>query len=85
MESYKIDMETVINEIKKNKAKRVLIQLPDGLKPMAKKITDEIIEKTGCEVLIWADSAYGACDLPIGTEKLGIDITFHFGHSAWRK
>ena len=83
--TYKIDMDAVINEIKKNHPRRVLIQLPDGLKPEAKKIADEITAKTGCEALIWADSAYGACDLPLGTEKLGIDITFHFGHSAWRK
>lgn len=83
--TYKIEMDKVISEIKKNKAKRVLLQLPDGLKPEAKKITDEITEKTGCEVLIWADSTFGACDLPLGTEKLGIDITFHFGHSAWKQ
>ncbi|MFH1915780.1 MAG: diphthamide synthesis protein [Nanoarchaeota archaeon] len=82
---YKIDMETVISEIKKNKAKRVMIQLPNGLRPRAKEITDTIRKETRAEVVIWAGSAYGACDIPIGTEKLGIDITFHFGHSAWRK
>lgn len=78
-------METVISEIKKNKAKRVMIQLPNGLRPRAKEITDTIRKETRAEVVIWAGSAYGACDIPIGTEKLGIDITFHFGHSAWRK
>jgi 2-(3-amino-3-carboxypropyl)histidine synthase len=84
MATYDVDIAQVIKDIKKEKAKRVLLHLPDGLKPRAQEFTDRIREETGAVVLIWAGSCYGACDLPIGTEKLGVDLLFHFGHTAWR-
>ena len=37
---YDLELDRVVNEIKKQKAKRVLVQLPDGLKPKAKEIVD---------------------------------------------
>ena len=81
--NYNLELEKVIKEIKKQRAKRVLIQLPEGLKPRAPEITDEIEAKTSAKVLIWIGSCYGACDLPQGFEKLGIDLVIQFGHSAW--
>lgn len=80
---YNLEIEKIIKEIKKVKAKRVLIQLPEGLKPNAPKIADEIEAKTNAKVLIWMGSCYGACDLPQGLEKLEIDLVIHFGHSQW--
>ena len=82
---YDLELERVAEEIKKQKAKRVLIQLPDGLKPFATSITEELKQITNnkCEILIWAGSCYGACDIPLEGEKLGIDMIVQFGHSAW--
>jgi diphthamide biosynthesis enzyme Dph1/Dph2-like protein len=85
MTTYTYDLDLLVKEITLHKAKRVLLHLPDGLKPQAKKIRDEIKKKTKAEVLIWAGSCYGACDIPQGIEKLGVDILFHFGHTAWRR
>lgn len=80
---YNLELEKVIKEIKKQKARRVLIQLPEGLKPSAPKLVDEIEAKTSAKVLIWIGSCYGACDLPQGLEKLDIGLIVQFGHSQW--
>lgn len=84
IEGYDLELDRVVSEIRKQKAKRVCIQLPDGLKPHADKIAKHIREKTGAEVLIWAGSCFGACDIPTEIEKLGVDLLIQFGHSEWR-
>jgi len=81
---YALEIERVAEKISKMKAKRVCIQLPDGLKPRAEEIQREIEKKTKAAVLIWAGSCYGACDTPQGLERLGVDLLVQFGHSEWR-
>ncbi|MFH0977792.1 MAG: diphthamide synthesis protein [Candidatus Woesearchaeota archaeon] len=78
---YDLELNRVVATIKKQKAKLVCIQLPDGLKPLAGKISDEISAKTKAKVLIWAGSCFGSCDLPQGLEKLGVDLLIQWGHS----
>ncbi len=84
MMEYDLELERAVKAIKKEKAKTVCIQLPDGLKPKADAIQDEIERKTGATVLIWAGSAYGACDVPSGLERHGVDMLIQWGHSEWR-
>ena len=83
---YELELNKVANEIKKSKAKLVLLQFPDGLKPYATKIVDFLekqTEKEKTEFLIWLGSCYGACDTPAGIEKLKpkIDLIVQFGHN----
>lgn len=80
---YNLELIRIINEIKKSKAKLVLLQFPDGLKQWATAIVDYLKEKTGAEFLIWLGSCYGACDTPSGIEKLKpkIDLVVQFGHN----
>ena len=83
---YDLELDRVIKEIKKQKAKRVLIQFPDGLKPYATTIAEEITKKTNnkAEILIYFGSCFGACDTPIEEAKSAdIDLIVQFGHSAW--
>ena len=82
---YKLELEKIINEIKKQRAKRVLLQLPDGLKTRATEIVDKIESKTNAKCLILMDTNFGACDLPLGIEKLKIDLLIHFGHNKFEK
>lgn len=82
-ENYDLEIKKVIDIIKKEKATRVLVQLPEGLKPQAIRLVDEIEAKTKAQVIIWLGSCYGACDLPQGLEKLKIDLLIQFGHSPW--
>ena len=77
-------MQSVVSEIRNQGAKRILLHLPDGIRPRAKEIQDFIKKETGVEVFIWAGSCYGACDLPMEAKNLGIDLLIHFGHTRWR-
>ncbi len=77
---YDLELNKVIEEIKQNKAKTVCIQLADGLKPKAKEIQEAIEKETDADILIWADSCFGACDIP----KLDVDLLIQFGHSEWK-
>ena len=76
---YKLELDKAIKEIKKAKAKSVCIQLPEGLKPKAKEITDNIEKETNAKVLIWLGSCFGACDVP----KLDVDLLIQWGHSEF--
>ena len=84
-EIYDLELEKIILEIKKKKAKMVLLQFPDGLKPYATTIVDflkeELNDKT--EFLIWMESCFGACDIPVLGKRLEkeIDLVIQFGHS----
>lgn len=82
---YDLELDNVVELVKKEKAKLVCIQLPDGLKPKAKEIQDRIEKDTKARVIIWGGSCYGACDLPRGLEQHGIDLLIHFGHSFFNK
>ncbi|MBC8495254.1 diphthamide synthesis protein [archaeon] len=80
---YNFDLKPAIKEIKESKAKKVLLHLPDGLKPRAKDIQEELERKTKAKIFIWAGSCYGSCDLPVESKNLGIDLILHFGHTKW--
>ena len=84
-EIYDLDLDRISSEIKKTKAKLVLLQFPDGLKLYAVSIVDFLEEKTSgkTDFLIWFGSCYGACDVPVGLEKIKpkIDLIIQFGHN----
>jgi 2-(3-amino-3-carboxypropyl)histidine synthase len=75
--TFDLELDKAVKEIKKSKAKLVLIQLPDGLKPQATIITDYLEKNTKAKILIWSDSCYGACDVP----NIKIDLIIQFGHN----
>jgi len=81
---YDLEFKRVVDKINKEKAKLVCIQLADGLKPKVKLIQNEIQSKTNAKVIIWAGSCFGACDIPLEIEKLGVDLLIQFGHSSWK-
>lgn len=79
---YNLQNEYVIKEIKERKAKRVLLQLPEGLKPLALNIADVIEDATKTEVFISGDPCHGSCDLANDEAgRLKIDVTVHYGHT----
>ena len=82
--NYNLELNKAINQIKKSNSKLVCIQLPDGLKPKAKEIKEEIEKNTKANVDIWMDSCFGACDIPQSLEKLKIDLLIQWGHSEWK-
>ena len=77
-----LELEKLFSVLEQNKAQKVLIQLPDGLKPKAKEIQEKIKEKfPAVKLTFWAGSCYGACDVP---NVSGYDLLVQFGHSEWR-
>ena len=81
-EKYDLELDKVISQIKVNKAKLVLLQFPDGLKPYATAVVDYLEENTNAEFLIWLGTCFGACDIPVGLENLPIDLVIQFGHNS---
>lgn len=79
---YELETQRAADEIKRHGAARVLIQLPDGLRPRALALAEELENMTGAEMFISGDSCYGACDLATRqAEILGADLIIHYGHS----
>ena len=80
---YDLELEKVVAEITRKKAKLVLLQFPDGLKPYATAVVDFLEEKTSATFLIWFESCFGACDTPVSLENIKpkIDLVIQFGHS----
>lgn len=84
--SYDFDLDLVIQDIKKQKAKVVCLQLAEGLKNQAAMIQNRIETETGAEVLIWMNSCYGACDYPdLSKVNPPIDMLIQFGHEYFIK
>ncbi len=84
MQSYDLELNKVIERIHKENAKLVCIQLPDGLKPRAREVQQAIENSSTANVVIWMGSCFGACDVPLQVERLGVDLLVQWGHSTWR-
>lgn len=83
--TFDFEEERLAEEIRKHKAKRVLIQLPEGLKPHALRIA-MAVESAGAQALISADPCYGACDLAVyDAQALQADLIMHYGHTKMIK
>ena len=92
-ENYDLEIDRIVETINKQKAKKVLLQFPDGLKPYANAVAEEIEKKLreknyqkeirNIEIMIWFGSCYGACDVPLDVQRIGVDLIVQFGHSEW--
>ena len=83
MLEFDFEEERIAKEILKKKANKVLIQLPDGLKPHGFRILEKLEEKTGAIVYLSAGPCYGGCDLAVKeAEDLGSDLIVHYGHTS---
>jgi len=81
LSTFDLEEEKLENETRKRKAKLVLIQLPEGLKPHGPRLA-AVVEKTGALAIVSADPCYGACDLAtVEAERIGADLIVHYGHT----
>jgi len=79
---YDLEEARIIQEIKKRSSHRVLLQLPEGLKPLAAKLARRLQDESGVEVFVSGDPCYGACDLALEQMKqLRADLLIHVGHA----
>lgn len=83
--TYDLRQRWLVETINEKKAKRVLLQLPEGLKQYGLELAQLIENNTEAQVIISADPCYGACDLALDEAKLlGADLVAHYGHSMLR-
>ena len=91
-ERYELELGRIIDTIRRQASGvrcrdgfRVLLQLPDGLKPYGLAICDEIGKRLmadglDVDVRIWLGDCFGACDLP----DSDADLVVQFGHAVWK-
>ncbi|MAG47046.1 diphthamide biosynthesis enzyme Dph2 [archaeon] len=85
-ETYDFKEEYIVEEINRKNAKKVLIQLPEGIKKEGFRISKHIEENCECEVYISGNSCWGGCDLSLEEAKnLAVDLLIHFGHAPFIK
>lgn len=84
-EDYDLELDKVVSEIRKRNAKKILIQLGDGLKPRAIEIQEhiqDILKNDAPQIFFWLNSCYGKCDIPeiMDSKNNDIDLLIQFGH-----
>ena len=73
----------MIDQVRKTGAKRVMLQLPAGLKTKAVEMAGEF-EKHGISVVLANDPCYGACDLADEeARQADCEILVHVGHTKF--
>ena len=81
--NYSFEIHKSIWRIRDAKAKRVALQMPEGLLMYATTIADIIEDFTGAETVIMGDVTYGACCIDDYTARaLDVDFLIHYGHSC---
>ncbi len=78
-----INLNKAIAELKELGAKKILLQIPEGLKTRVESITEEL-EEEGFEVITTMDPTFGACDIKSEEAKsFGCDALLHLGHNEF--
>ncbi|KAJ9596902.1 hypothetical protein L9F63_012083, partial [Diploptera punctata] len=81
--NYNFEIHKTIWRIQQTGAKRVGLQMPEGLLLYATTICDIIETFTEADTVIMGDVTYGACCVDDYTAKaLGVDLLVHYGHSC---
>lgn len=79
----KIELTDAIKQLKRLKAKKIFLQIPEGLKTKTDDLVNELEEK-GFEVATSMDPCFGACDLKQKEAKqLECDAILHLGHTKF--
>ena len=77
-----LEQDKIVREITRRNAGKILLQVPDGLRPQAFKLARQVEGKTSSRVIISADPCYGSCDLAVNEASLlDVDMVVHLGHS----
>ena len=82
--NYSFEIHKTIYRIRTLQAKRVALQMPEGLLMFATTISDILTQFCpGAETLIMGDVTYGACCVDDYTARaLGCDLLVHYAHSC---
>ncbi len=80
--SFDVDMDGMIELIRNNGYRKVLVQVPEGLKRGAPHMVEKLEEATNASMILDGDPCFGACDnSSVKAKALGMDALIHLGHS----
>ncbi|MCL2317429.1 MAG: diphthamide biosynthesis enzyme Dph2 [Methanomassiliicoccaceae archaeon] len=77
---FQLDLNSIVSWIQDRNYDSVAVQLPEGIKIDALRISEFLSKNTEAEIIILGDPCYGACDLFVDYKKIA-DALVHFGHS----
>ncbi|NWI65520.1 DPH1 synthase, partial [Todus mexicanus] len=81
--NYNFEIPKTVWRIRQAQAKKVALQMPEGLLMFACTIADIVERFTGAEAVVMGDVTYGACCVDDYTARaLGADFLVHYGHSC---
>lgn len=81
--NYNFEIHKTLHKIKEHQAKRVALQMPEGLLRFGAAICDLLERFGGVETVLMGDVTYGACCVDDFTARaLGCDFLVHYGHSC---
>lgn len=81
--NYNFEVFKSVWQIRKHAAKRVALQLPEGLQLFATLLAKIFERFCGCQIVILGDVTYGACCVDDYTARsLDCDFMIHYGHSC---
>ncbi|MEM0156253.1 MAG: diphthamide synthesis protein, partial [Thermoplasmataceae archaeon] len=74
-----IDVDDTIEKLEKMGARKILLQLPDGLKPHVFEYFNQLSSRFS--VIVSSDPFYGACDVGNEEQYRDVDCIVQYGHS----
>lgn len=77
---FLVDYDAIALAAKKRNAKRIALQLPEGLRAFASEVAGKLALSTGAETMIDSEPCFGACDIP--THLFAhVELVVQFGHT----
>lgn len=81
--TFNFETEKLTKELKRLKPKRVLVQLPEGVKQNSFELL-EFFQKLKIEVIFSGETCWGGCSVAVEEAKsVNADLIVHFGHSEF--
>ncbi len=81
--AFNFENEKLVKELKKIGPKKVLVQLPEGVKKHSFEI-EKLISDLGINVVFSGQTCWGGCCVSIEEANLvGADLIVHFGHAKF--
>lgn len=78
---YEIDR--TVQRIQEGGYKRIALQFPDEYLADAASVARTLVEKTGQEFFVLADTSYGSCCVDeVAAEHVSADLIIHYGRSC---
>lgn len=79
---YNVELEKAVTEIKNKDYKRIILQVPEGLKIHVSKFIDFLEKNISADIIVSGDPCFGACDVGYYEYKdLGADLIVQIGHT----